>query len=123
MVEPAASESFRTRATFPASRPSVLAAPLSATMSANHTESNPHQRSNKRRDEGVEPKRPSKAPEKEVELDILSVLEHEDEQQTSSNERGNSYSAEPAPPLVVRGVGRAVILILLCHRRVEPTQA
>src|SRR5262245_17397920 len=105
-----------------ASGPSVVAARLPTAMTANHPEPNPHHCSDKRRDERVEPKRPRKAPEEEVEPDILRVLEHEDEQESRSDERGDSYSAQSAPPLFFHRARRAVTTTLFSHLRVERTQ-
>ena len=58
----------------------VLAALLATTVTAHHAQSEPHQRPENRGGHGEEPKRPGEAPDEEVELHALGVLDHENEQ-------------------------------------------
>ncbi|HWM03057.1 MAG TPA: hypothetical protein VNP92_12070 [Actinophytocola sp.] len=74
----------------------VLAARLAASMTAHHAKANPHHRPDQCGHEGDQPKRHGDAPEQEVELDVLSVLDHEDEQEPGSRERGDRSATEPA---------------------------
>src|SRR5664279_2074429 len=61
-----------------------------------------------------QPKRPGEAPDQEVERDVLGVLDHEDEQQPDSGERGE-HSAAELKPLSLGGAARAGIRTLLDH--------
>jgi hypothetical protein len=63
------------------SRPTVLTAFLAATVTAEHAQSEPHQRPENRGSHREEPKRPGEAPDEEVKLYALGVLDHEYEQQ------------------------------------------
>src|SRR4029453_19585684 len=75
--------------------PSVLAALLAALVTAHDTQPEPDQRPEDGGGQHQEPERPCEAPEQEVETDVLGVLEHEDEQQAHSGERGDRPAAEP----------------------------
>lgn len=78
------------------SAPTILAALSAATVTAHHAKSEPHEGPEHRGGYGEEPKRPSEAPGQEVELHALGVLDHENEQQSYSCERGDRSTAESA---------------------------
>ena len=76
------------------SAPTILAALSAATVTAHHAKPEPHEGPEHRGGYGEEPKRPSEAPGQEVELHALGVLDHENEQQSYSCERGDRSTAE-----------------------------
>jgi hypothetical protein len=79
----------------PNSAGSVRAALLTATVTTQDAKSEPRERSYQRHHEAQQPERPSKAPEQKVELDVISVLDHEDHQQPHSGERRDRSPREP----------------------------
>src|SRR5680860_673379 len=94
--------------------PSLLASRLSPPVTANHTQSKPHQSAEKRRDHREQPERPLEGPEQEIERDVLGVLHDKDEQQPGSGQRGDRSGTEPAPRIARRA---AVTRTLLDHQR------
>src|SRR4051794_34492982 len=77
--------------------PSGFPASHAASMTSHHAQPEPDQRSDERRREGEQPKRPCEAPEQESQGDRLAILDHEDGQQYDSAERGHRSAAEPTP--------------------------
>ena len=85
------------------------------TVTAQHTQPEPHERSNQRSHEDEQPERPGEVPEQEVDRDVLGVLDHEDEQRPSSGQGGDGAPAESTPSVRRVGGGSSRTLTFVCH--------
>jgi hypothetical protein len=86
-----------------------LAALLSASVSAHHTKPKPNYGSDDCNDEGIDPQRPRKMPDQEVESDPLRVLDDENDKQPDSDERCDRPATESGSARLT------ATLTLLCH--------
>src|SRR5690606_1494348 len=80
----------------------ALAPPHPAPAAADQPQSEPHQRAQHRRHDGVQPQRPTEAQVEEAELDRVGVLDHEDDQRGQAEQGGDGPATEPpsAPSLL-----------------------
>src|SRR5690606_19826810 len=62
---------------------------------ADQPQSEPHQRAQHRRHDGVQPQRPTEAQVEEAELDRVGVLDHEDDQRGQAEQGGDGPATEP----------------------------
>ncbi len=74
-------------------------------MTADHAQPHPDHRPDQCHRKGKKPNRPGKAPKQELQPDALPVLDHEDDQQSKPDERGNHAAGEAASLPSWRNVG------------------
>ena len=76
--------------------PSVFPSFLASSVAAHDTESEPHQCSEHRHHDGVQPERPREAPPEEVDGDILPILDDEDDERCAANDGCDPAETETA---------------------------
>src|SRR5215207_2815433 len=80
----------------------VLAALLSPAMTAEHTKSEPDQRTYKCGQERQQPHRPLEVPEQKLDGDVVAVLNHEDRECRHAAERRNGAASQLASAGLLR---------------------